>query len=73
MLDQLDRRTAILERVPEAPVPLKKPESPPLDLIMEAMNEGTEWAKEDAMKKLWELYSEEQDWDRVRVRWGVIN
>lgn len=71
LLDVTERRTVVLERVPDAPPPPKAPQSPPMDMIMEAMAEGTEWAREDAIKHLWELYAEENDWERVRVRWGV--
>lgn len=49
---------------PEGPPP-KDPM--PADLEGLALSYGDEWAREDAMKRMQELYEESGDWDRVRT------
>lgn len=68
VIDLFRKRTEMLVHPRELP----KAQPIPIDLMMEAMMEGTDWAREDSMKKLQEMYAEEGNWDNVRTRWGAI-
>lgn len=50
---------------PPAPAPI------PDDLSALAFNEQEAWAKEDVLKAIREKYDEHQDWQKVRVAFGL--
>lgn len=50
---------------PPAPAPI------PDDLAALAVNEQESWAKEDVLKVIREKYDEHQDWQKVRVAFGL--
>lgn len=49
--------------------PPKEPPAPPIpaDLLHEATKESEEWAREQRVAHLYELYDKLQDWDKVRM------
>lgn len=56
--------TEIKEQVASRPIP--KPEPPPEDIFRNAMLESEPWAREQALKRIWELHNDLGDWNKVR-------
>lgn len=68
LLDQRDRALTIQEEANKKPV-IKPVDPMPQDLVMFVNQEAFGWAREEASKKMWELYAEVGDWQKVRQRW----
>jgi hypothetical protein len=50
--------------------PVKHPDPPtpvPADLLVHTQSYGDAWAREEALERMYELYSKLQNWDRVRM------
>jgi hypothetical protein len=45
----------------------EKRETIPMELVLDAMLENEEWARQDKLKKYQELYDEMGDWGKVQV------
>lgn len=70
-LDLQERQVAVQEfkakteeQVAQRPIP--KPEPPPEDVFRSAMLESEPWAREQALKRIWELNNDLGSWDAVR-------
>lgn len=62
----VEKRAAVLEQRELRPVPERAP--PPVDLIQMALNQSTDWARDDSLKALFEMYEDNgRDWNRVRA------
>lgn len=68
LLDLKERALQIEEEKAKKPAVLKA-DPMPMDLVMFINQEAVGWAREEAQKKMWELYAEEGDWVKVRQRW----
>lgn len=74
LLPLLRAQSARLVRQTEAalmPVPRQEQVGLPSDLFGLALSYGEEWAQEDALKRMRELYAETGSWDMVRVQFGL--
>lgn len=69
------RFAAVVERVGAwyAPVPVKDqtPVQVPHDLMAFALSHEEEWAQEDVMKAIRERYELTNDWNAVRMAFGI--
>lgn len=63
----LDRWLALRE----APAPRQEAVSLPRDLYNVAQSYHEEWAREQAMQAMREMYGESGSWDIVRIRYGL--
>ena len=66
VLARVDEWLAIHRMRHTRPVALEDKDPMPSDLAALALAYPEEWAREDTMKRLQELYEESRDWDRVR-------
>lgn len=60
-----ERELEVHDKEVSRPAP-PKPEAPPEDLMAQAMGQTAAWAREDALKRLYELYELTHDWGAVR-------
>lgn len=60
-----ERELELKDKEISRPAPTKQ-ETPPEDLMALAMGQQEAWAREDALKRLYELYELTKDWGAVR-------
>lgn len=67
VLRRLDRWLEIQAERYAKPEPVKAPDPMPEDIAALAFAYPEDWAREDCVKRLQELYEESGNWDRVRA------
>lgn len=64
ILELAEKRHAVTSRPP-----LPRDDPPPADLLQMALGESDGWARDDALKALFEMHSDLGDWGRVRAHY----